>query len=162
MAYFIVSNTELSSDVMNPEVPKWYINTLEKHPENKRRALAEKWWGDFNTKRILLANSIDDALLVSFLTGGTPNKEGFIFEAFHVQANLLRKPTKEEEPMVQKVPLSWYTGRLKVKYRGKIARTIVDDKNDNFFLLRPEKPGEKNSPRIYISKYKWQWVEKAQ
>lgn len=157
MAYWIVSNNELP-DVVNPEIPKWYT---ERDQATRRRALSEKWWGDFQTKRILLANTIDDALQVGFLRGDITQKELYVYQVFYVQTNLLRKPTKEEEPMVQKVGLSWYTGRVKVKYMGKISRTILEKRNTDFFLLRPEKPGEKDSPRVYLTNYKWEWVEKA-
>lgn len=158
MSYFIVTNNELP-DVVNPEIPKWYS---DRDHATKRRAINEKWWGDMKTKRILLADSIDDALQVAFLRGDLNTRECFVYQAFMLQSNLLHKPTKEEEPLVQKVGVYWYTSRIRVKLVGKIERIIVDDRNKDFVLLRPAKPGEKDSPKLYIAKYKWNWLQKSE
>ena len=163
MPYFIVSNSKLP-DVLSPEVPKFYSDMSR---ERKLDYVRNNYWGDMKTPRISLFTSIDDAIQGSFLyrSGYGVNhdeKEWFVYEAFMIQQDKVRKPDKTEEPLVQKVPVMWYTGKAKLKYRGQIeVRSVGTNNKQGGFPLTDKKINSAEAPTLWLVNTNWSWIQKV-
>jgi hypothetical protein len=163
MSYYIVSNSKLP-DVLSPEVPKFYSNMSRDH---KLVYARNNYWGDMKTPRISLFTSIDDAIEGSFLYRTSyalspDQSDWFVYEVFMVQRDKLKRPDKTEEPLVQKVPIQWYTGRVKLKYRGQIEIKRVDaGGKQEGFPLTDKKTNSGEAPTLWLVKTQWSWISKA-
>lgn len=162
MSYYIVSNSKLP-DVISPEVPKFYSNMDR---ERKILYARNNYWGDMKTPRISLFTSIDDAIQGSFLYrtgyGVNPSEtRWYVYEAFMVQQDKVRKPEKTEEPLVQKVPVLWYTGQARLKLKGLIRVQLIDvgRKQEGFPLT--DKTVDSNAvPMLWLVNHRWSWIAK--
>jgi len=159
--YYIVSNTKLP-DILSPEIPKFYKDMPR---ECRLEYTRNNFWGDMKTPRISLFTSIDAAIQGSFLYRAQyvapENASWYVYSVFMVQQDKVRKPSKEEEPCVQLIPISWYTGNAKLKYLGTIQPSRIDDGNQKGFVLTDKNVYSDNAPTMYISKYRWEWLQRA-
>jgi len=133
--FYFISEKELSSNRLEPRVPKNYFT--------------EKGYEDNNTKRVCLAPSVDNALM-----GLSKNIKGKIFYVYSTSRLKPIYPSLKQVPDVNITKEVWSLKPVELEYEGKIQ--VINDKG-----TKSKKFKYGNNQEAELFEWEWEWLEET-
>ena len=133
--FYFISENELSSNRLEPRVPKNYFT--------------ENGYEDNSTKRVCLAPSVDNALM-----GLSKNIKGKIFYVYSTSRLKPIYPSLKQVPDVNITKEVWSLKPVELEYEGKIQ--VLNDKG-----TKGKKFKYGNNEEAELFEWEWEWLEEA-
>jgi hypothetical protein len=133
--FYFISENELSSNRLEPRVPKNYFT--------------ENGYEDNSTKRVCLAPSVDNALM-----GLSKNIKGKIFYVYSTSRLKPIYPSLKQVPDVNITKEVWSLKPVELEYEGKIQ--VLNDKG-----TKGKKFKYGNNEEAELFEWEWEWLEES-